>query len=237
MAGKHRIKMQTSIVGRKQTTIGGNGPGWYKEPRRHREAALKGRSRDRTQSGTQRATFRCSAPTQSAPRPVAKGPEPEVVPIGRRYDDLNAPSSDATLPEHVSGDRSYVTAGRGPNMEDWKIEDGYIVEGPAYTDHRRGKNWLATIESDPTAPGGLKRSFIPRGNGKYMYRSDLDVGDVYEVGADYYTSSGRKDSRREYGVIVENRGGSVKALRFKSSDDAIKFSRDLKNAIDWAQNL
>ena len=36
-----------------------------------------------------------------------------------------------------------------------KIEDGAMVEAPIYEAHSRGKNWMATIEADPAAPGGL----------------------------------------------------------------------------------
>ena len=81
--------------------------------------------------------------------------------------------------------------------------DGHLTEAPAYTDHRRGKNWLATISRDPKGPGGIGRAFQGRGCGEYMYdASALAVGTPVEFGADYYTGSGGKRAERWYGVVV-----------------------------------
>lgn len=236
MSERKRTVAQTSIVGRRQTTIGGKGPGWFREPRRHHEAALKGWKGRNRGNGTQATPFRYGEASARMPMEI-KRPEPEKIPFERRYDQLVAPQSDAALPGYFADGGSKYTSreGTAPKMEDWEIENGFIVSGPAYETHRRGKNWMATIEPDPTAPGGLKRNFIDRGNGKYLYRNSLEVGDVYEVGADYYSGGGSKRANREYGVVIEDRGRTIKTLRFKDPDDAIRFSREMKKAREWSE--
>lgn len=83
-----------------------------------------------------------------------------------------------------------------------RIEFDAIVDAPVYCDHRRGKNWLARISIDPSAPGGLAREFMPRARGgfRYIVRS-LSPGDAVEFGADYYTSGGNRRADRAYGFV------------------------------------
>jgi hypothetical protein len=84
------------------------------------------------------------------------------------------------------------------------VELGALKEVPVYESHKRGKNWLAVIEKDPTAPGGLKRSFQPSAKGEYHYMiNGLSRNDVVEFGADYYTSNGGKRTARWYGVVTD----------------------------------
>ncbi len=86
----------------------------------------------------------------------------------------------------------------------YKIESDYLVDVPIYTTHRRGKNWMAKISKDPESPGGLARQFAKKGHGEYYYSvKDINVGDVLEFGADYYTGSGNKDPRRKYAVVLK----------------------------------
>jgi hypothetical protein len=82
------------------------------------------------------------------------------------------------------------------------VEAGALTEVPVYESHKRGKNWLAVIQIDPTAPGGLRRTFQRRAYGDYFYMIDgLARGMAVEFGADYYTGVGRKHATRWYGVV------------------------------------
>lgn len=86
-----------------------------------------------------------------------------------------------------------------------RVEDGALVSVPpdCWESHSRGKNWLAIISSNPSQPGGLEREFQPKAKGDYYYlTSGLAAGQALEFGADYYSGSGRKSSRRWYGVVV-----------------------------------
>ncbi|OYT50381.1 hypothetical protein B6U83_00110 [Thermoplasmatales archaeon ex4484_36] len=97
-------------------------------------------------------------------------------------------------------------------------ELGALVEVPVYCGHPRGKNWMAKITPDPASPGGLHRDFFKRAKGKYYYMvpsGSLSPGDRVEFGADYYTGSGRREKKRWYGVVVEDRE-SVLILREES---------------------
>lgn len=88
------------------------------------------------------------------------------------------------------------------SMETFAVELGALTVVPVFEHHKRGKNWLAVIHKDPTAPGGLGRKFANRARGEYYYLVvDIKVGDVIEFGADYYTGSGHKSAQRYYGVV------------------------------------
>lgn len=86
--------------------------------------------------------------------------------------------------------------------EEYPLELGFLLEVPVYDDHRRAKNWCATVTVDPKSPGGLARQFHDRGRGKYYYDTkNMSEGDVLEVAADYYSSSGKKNPCRRYFVV------------------------------------
>jgi hypothetical protein len=88
-------------------------------------------------------------------------------------------------------------------MTIFKIELGAMIEVPIYETHHRGKNWMAIIEPDPRSPGGLHRTFVERGKGKFYYMvNELEIGQNIEFGADYYSSGGRKNKNRWYGRIT-----------------------------------
>lgn len=104
-----------------------------------------------------------------------------------------------------------------------KIEDGALVEVPCYEKHIRSKNWLATISPDPSAPGGLSRSFQDRGRGRYYYLvGGLSVGDAVEFGADYYTGSGSKRATRRYGVVRSITPDGIEIEEFDTAMEAMK---------------
>ena len=95
-----------------------------------------------------------------------------------------------------------MTAATMPTGLTCEIEDGALVTAPIYENHKRGKNWLAVIAADPTAPGGLARTFAKSGRGRYLYLlTGLAEGQPVEFGADYYSGSGTKRPQRWYGVI------------------------------------
>lgn len=86
-----------------------------------------------------------------------------------------------------------------------RIEEGALATVPpsCWESHKRGKNWLATISVDPSSPGGLARSFVPKAKGEFYYLlPDLAPGDAVEFGADYYSGGGRKNPTRWYGFFV-----------------------------------
>lgn len=120
------------------------------------------------------------------------------------------------------------------NIVAFKVEDGALVEAPVYEGHKRGKNWFAVIESDPKAPGGLKRAFQRTGNGRYYYIVDeaaLHIGDAVEFGADYYTTSGSKNATRWYGVVAAISPDRLYLGKYGTAAQAIKASRELKEAM------
>jgi hypothetical protein len=88
--------------------------------------------------------------------------------------------------------------------DDYRIEDGALIEVPCWENHNRGKNWMATIAADPKSPGGLARSFAEKAKGDsyYLVPNGLLPGMPIEFGSDYYTGSGRAQRSRWYGYVV-----------------------------------
>jgi hypothetical protein len=114
-------------------------------------------------------------------------------------------------------------------MKKYRVEQGAMVEVPLYESHKRGKNWAAVVTKDPKAPGGLNRNFLKRAYGKYYYFVDsLKVGDVVEFGADYYTSSGRKDANRKYAVVIAVTTDVVELEEFANADEAFEYAKKLQ---------
>jgi len=86
---------------------------------------------------------------------------------------------------------------------DFRIEDGALTRVPCWESHSRGKNWMAVIGVNPSAPGGLDRSFAPKAKGDcYYIVPSLEVGDAVEFGGDYYSGRGRPSRERWYGYVV-----------------------------------
>lgn len=83
--------------------------------------------------------------------------------------------------------------------EIFQIEQGAFITVPHYIDDRRAKNWAAVIAEDPTAPGGLKRTWLTRAKGRFIYQAGgLRVGMPVEFGADY-----KSQRNRWYGFVVK----------------------------------
>jgi hypothetical protein len=109
------------------------------------------------------------------------------------------------------------------NPHEFKIEDGAMIEVPAYEKHSRGKNWLAIIANNPKAPNGLDRVFQEKGKGPYYYMVDgLKAGDPVEFGADYYSGGGNRQPSRWYGVITEIDDRKIIIEEYNTAEAAIK---------------
>lgn len=107
-----------------------------------------------------------------------------------------------------------------------KVEDGAMVEAPVYESHARGKNWMATIEADPAAPGGLAREFVKKGRGRYFYIVGPEVvGKAVEIAADYTSSGGKRHPKRWYGVVRNVTDSEIVIDGFATADEAIKAAR------------
>jgi hypothetical protein len=111
-----------------------------------------------------------------------------------------------------------------------KVESGAFVEALEWCNHRRGKNWLASISEDPRAPGGLKRVFWERGRGRFYYiiPRQLDLPLPMEWGGDYYTSRGHKDPHRTYAVLIEITKNEAVFEVCASAREAIQRAEELR---------
>lgn len=111
-------------------------------------------------------------------------------------------------------------------IETYKIEDGAMVEAPVYETHQRGKNWMAIIEADPAAPGGLAREFVKRGRGRYLYIVGPEVvGKAVEIAADYTSSGGKRHPKRWYGVVRSVTDSEITIEECETSAAAIAAAR------------
>jgi hypothetical protein len=112
-----------------------------------------------------------------------------------------------------------------------KLEQGAMTEVPIYESHQRGKNWLAVIVKDPKAPSGLSRRFMERARGKYYYLvENINTGDAVEFGADYYTSSGNKRTRRVYALVTEKTSDHIIFELYDDSDSVFEAQKQFANA-------
>lgn len=116
-------------------------------------------------------------------------------------------------------------------VETFATENGALTEVPVWERHKRGRNWAAVIAKDPRAPGGLARAFLPRAHGEYFYMVEgLRPGVAVEFGADYYTTSGRKQSDRWYGAVVEVRADAVVVEPASSGRAAVERAAGIRAA-------
>jgi len=108
-----------------------------------------------------------------------------------------------------------------------RVEYGATMGAPVWENHKRGKNWMATIQIDPTAPGGLRRSFVDKARGaEYFYLVSPDLlGKPVEIGADYYSGGGNKTAVRKYGVIRILTDEKIGIELFETARGAINASK------------
>lgn len=91
-----------------------------------------------------------------------------------------------------------------------QVDKGYIDQASlAFEDHKRGNNWIATVEHDPESPGGLKRGFWKKGAKSYRKVPDNIEGRYIEVAADYSSSGGKKERNRHYFDVSKCQDGEI----------------------------
>lgn len=114
-----------------------------------------------------------------------------------------------------------------PETLDLDIEAGGLKQAPVWEAHKRGKNWMAKIAIDPTAPGGLKREWARKAFGDFTYLVErwMEPSTPVEFGADYYTGSGKKKADRWYGVIESIDATRLRLTRYATARDAIAASQ------------
>jgi hypothetical protein len=113
----------------------------------------------------------------------------------------------------------------------YKVEKRALLEVPVYREHRRARNWAATIlELDPKSPGGIRREFWERGQGKFFYiiPERLALPAPVEIAADYYNSRGEKWPRRWYGVLIEITSSEAVFEEVASAEEAIRRAKELR---------
>jgi hypothetical protein len=96
-------------------------------------------------------------------------------------------------------------ANENPDLLSLTMDGLRVVHSHVYEPHSRGSNWVATVSREPTAHGGLKRTFWNRDRGEdgcYVVPASICEGDVIELGADYRARSGRLYKKRLYAKIV-----------------------------------
>lgn len=116
----------------------------------------------------------------------------------------------------------------------WWVDttDGVFLQSDVgvYETHNRGKNWVAVVEADRNAPGGLARDFLGRGRGEKVEADEIEAGDQLEVAGDYYTMKGRKSPSRSYVrvlaveddrmLVIGNLGSDSKRPKSEDADKA-----------------
>lgn len=101
-----------------------------------------------------------------------------------------------------------------------------LLKAPVYETHYRGKNWLAVIDVDGAAPGGLSRKFLPYAKGDCLYMIEqISLFDAVEFGADYTTSMGKTNPKRVYGVVVAFTESELVVRQYESGVDACVAAR------------
>ena len=106
------------------------------------------------------------------------------------------------------------------------VELNFLTSVPVFETHKRGKNWCAIIQRDPTAPAGLARKFCEIGKGEFYYKVEFKVGDTLEFGADYYTGGGSKAPKRFYCVVVAVSEEEVEVIEYPTAIQALKAAKE-----------
>jgi hypothetical protein len=84
----------------------------------------------------------------------------------------------------------------------YPMEDG-CVENLDYEPHKRGKNWIATVQPNRASPGGLDREFWTHGSKRwYKAPASFAAGQIVEMGGDYYSGRGNASRDRRYILVV-----------------------------------
>lgn len=83
-----------------------------------------------------------------------------------------------------------------------RITDGTIVQ-LNHNPHRAAKNWVATVQRNAEAQGGLSRSFWKRDEEHASVPKWLQQGDYIEMAGDYYARVDQPEYHRIYVRVIE----------------------------------
>lgn len=109
------------------------------------------------------------------------------------------------------------------------VSDGALVKVPIYEQHKRGKNWCATIVLDESKPGGLSRLFwsicLPKyhAGAYYWVPCNIQAGDCIEFGADMVTRKDARQYQRRYYRVVQVLANRLDLVRFETGKAALQF--------------
>ena len=109
-----------------------------------------------------------------------------------------------------------------------RVANGALLDIPVHEKSKRGKNWMAVIDIDPTMPGGLARRWINRGRGDCYYVIDqLALFDAVEIAADFTNYNGSKTfPTRWFGVVVARTDDYIIVEEFKRGVDAVLAAKE-----------
>lgn len=111
-----------------------------------------------------------------------------------------------------------------------KVELDAIKDGPVSQQQRE---WLARIELEPKAPGGLGREFAGRGRGDFRFvLGEIGAGDAVEFGSYDISSRGKhRYEERWYGAVLERTNSSIRIERYPDARAAITRARKIADAL------
>jgi hypothetical protein len=112
------------------------------------------------------------------------------------------------------------------------VANDALLEAPVYEQHFRGSNWLAVIDVDASCPGGLSRRWLNRGRGECLYDIEqLALFDAIEFGADYTTSTGKKQRLRWWGIVVAKTDGYIHVEEAKTGAKAVIRAKEARTSV------
>ncbi|KQT64148.1 MULTISPECIES: hypothetical protein [unclassified Aureimonas] len=103
--------------------------------------------------------------------------------------------------------------------------DGGALENPAFVSHKRGRNWGAVL-SGPNA-ARMQRTFLAAREATVDV-SDVQPGQVIELGGDYVTSGGNRHYDRRYFLVLDTDGEErMTAEQHDTAAKALRAAREL----------
>ncbi|RIX99269.1 hypothetical protein D3218_15185 [Aureimonas flava] len=112
--------------------------------------------------------------------------------------------------------------------------DGGALENPAFVSHKRGRNWGAILTGPNAAR--MERRFLPA-RGATVDLSDVQPGQVIELGGDYVTSGGNRHYDRRYYLVLATDGvDQMTVERHSTAAQALRAARELAKAVPVIQS-
>jgi len=112
------------------------------------------------------------------------------------------------------------------------VANGALLEAPIWEQHFRGSNWLALIDIDASAPGGLGRRFMAKGKGECLFVIEqVGLFDAVEFAADYTTSFGNKRRDRWYGVVTAITDGYLLVEKCDTGAKAVLRAKEARASV------